>query len=57
MDAGERERQLAYWVGQLGGEQTVLELPADHGRPAEQSFRGAKVDLALGAELSKALRR
>ncbi|WP_421549518.1 amino acid adenylation domain-containing protein [Pseudomonas sp. QD4] len=56
MDAGERERQLAYWVGQLGGEQTVLELPADHGRPAEQSFRGAKVDLALGAELSKALR-
>ncbi|HBO2388208.1 condensation domain-containing protein, partial [Pseudomonas aeruginosa] len=27
MEAGERERQLAYWRQQLGGEQPVLELP------------------------------
>ncbi len=27
MEAGEKERQLAYWTGLLGGEQPVLELP------------------------------
>ncbi|WP_395607828.1 non-ribosomal peptide synthase/polyketide synthase [Pseudomonas sp. B22129] len=57
MEAGERERQLAYWTAQLGGEQTVLELPADHARPSEQSYRGAQLDLALGSELNRALKQ
>lgn len=43
MEAGERERQLAYWNKQLGGEQPVLELPTDYPRPAVQSFRGGKI--------------
>ncbi|MDD2116124.1 condensation domain-containing protein, partial [Pseudomonas asiatica] len=30
MEAGEQARQLAYWTGHLGDEQTVLELPLDH---------------------------
>ncbi|WP_032807376.1 condensation domain-containing protein, partial [Pseudomonas tolaasii] len=55
MDAGERERQLAYWVEQLGGEQPVLELPLDHPRPAVQSYRGARLDVPVPAALGKAL--
>ncbi|MHC8327941.1 non-ribosomal peptide synthetase [Pseudomonas sp. LB1P83] len=55
MDAGERERQLAYWVARLGGEQPVLELPLDHTRPAVQSYRGARLDLALDSNLSTQL--
>ncbi|WP_445179056.1 non-ribosomal peptide synthetase [Pseudomonas sp. McL0111] len=55
MDAGERQRQLDYWVAQLGGEQPVLELPLDHSRPAVQSYRGARQDLALEPALSTQL--
>ncbi len=55
MEAGERERQLQYWTRQLGGEQPVLELPTDRPRPAEQSYRGAQLDLVLDPQLGKAL--
>jgi amino acid adenylation domain-containing protein len=55
MDAGERERQLAYWAERLGGEASVLELPLDHVRPASQSFRGASLDISLPSALSKGL--
>ncbi len=37
------ERQLEYWKQKLSGAPQVLELPADHPRPAVQSFRGARV--------------
>ncbi|AKA23541.1 non-ribosomal peptide synthase/polyketide synthase [Pseudomonas chlororaphis] len=56
MDAGERERQLAYWVEQLGGEQPVLELPFDHPRPAVQSHRGARLGIALDPQLAMRLK-
>ncbi|MFR0676035.1 condensation domain-containing protein, partial [Enterobacterales bacterium AW_CKDN230030176-1A_HGKHYDSX7] len=56
MAAGERERQLAYWVEQLGGEQTVLALPLDRPRPAEQSYRGAQLDLHVPDALAASLR-
>ncbi len=56
MEAGERERQLAYWIGLLGGEQPVLELPFDRPRPAEQSFRGARLEFELGAERARRLK-
>ncbi|MEB6592693.1 condensation domain-containing protein, partial [Pseudomonas asiatica] len=55
MEAGERERQLAYWTTRLGGEQPVLELPLDRPRPALQSLRGARLDIELSAELGKGL--
>jgi amino acid adenylation domain-containing protein len=53
---------LAWWTGHLGGAPTVLDLPRDHPRPAEQSYAGefAAADLrpatdaairALAAEL------
>jgi non-ribosomal peptide synthetase component F len=50
--AGETlDRQLAYWKDRLGGAPAVLELPADHPRPALQSHRGASEPFELSGEL------
>ncbi|MDQ1592735.1 MAG: hypothetical protein QOG71_3362 [Pyrinomonadaceae bacterium] len=49
------ERQLAYWTRQLAGMPAALELPADHPRPAVQSYRGATRHFALPPNLSDAL--
>ncbi len=49
------EEQLAYWRGQLAGAPAVLELPADHARPAVQSFAGALYPFQLSRELSRQL--
>ncbi|MCF4994541.1 amino acid adenylation domain-containing protein [Pseudomonas syringae] len=57
LEAGERERQLAYWVKTLGGEQPVLELPIDYPRPAVQSLRGARLQLDFPAALGEALKQ
>ncbi len=56
MEAGEQERQLAYWTERLGSEHPVLELPFDHPRPAEQSLRGASLEVKLEAQLCRELR-
>lgn len=47
LDAGESERQLAYWRDQLGGEQPLLELPADNPRTGTTASRGAKLEFAI----------
>ena len=57
MDAGERERQLGYWLEQLAGEQPLLMLPLDHPRPAIQSYRGALLDIPLPEELRLGLKQ
>ncbi|EKT4465671.1 amino acid adenylation domain-containing protein [Pseudomonas putida] len=57
MEAGERERQLAYWTGQLGGPQPVLELPHDRPRPALASQQGARCEVRLPDDLLRALRQ
>jgi amino acid adenylation domain-containing protein/non-ribosomal peptide synthase protein (TIGR01720 family) len=57
MDAGERERQLTYWVSRLGGEQPLLELPSDRQRPNQQSHRGRRIGIPLPKELGEALQR
>lgn len=57
MEAGESERQLAYWQAQLGGEQPVLELPTDHPRPAVQSYRGANIAVTVPASLEHNLKQ
>lgn len=41
LDGPELKRQSAYWFQQLGGQLPVLELPTDHARPAQLSYRGA----------------
>ena len=56
MDAGERQRQLDYWVARLGGAQPVLELPIDRPRPAVLDTRGARLDIPLDPRLSLELR-
>ncbi|AHC83970.1 fusaricidin synthetase [Pseudomonas monteilii SB3101] len=56
LEAGEAQRQLAYWQAQLGSEQPVLSLPLDFERPAIPSQRGAVVRVDIGAEQAEALR-
>ncbi|MGN8278557.1 condensation domain-containing protein, partial [Pseudomonas sp. SMN5] len=57
MQAGELERQLAYWTERLGDGGEVLPLPTDRPRPAVQSYRGARLDLSLGRELTEGLKQ
>ncbi|MGA4638116.1 condensation domain-containing protein, partial [Pseudomonas solani] len=57
MDAGERDRQLAYWTSQLGGEQPVLELPLDHPRPAVSRHLGARLPFEIGSTLTTQLKQ
>ncbi|MCR4540237.1 condensation domain-containing protein, partial [Pseudomonas sp. 18.1.10] len=56
MEAGEKARQLGYWHELLGGTQPVLELPFDHPRPAQQSYRGARLDIALEPALAASVK-
>ncbi len=56
MEAGEQGRQLAYWKAQLGEHQPVLELPLDRPRPAQQSHRGARVQIPWPAGLEQRLK-
>jgi amino acid adenylation domain-containing protein len=48
--------QLAYWLAQLAGAPTVIDLPIDKPRPPVQTFRGAHHPLRLSAELSAQLK-
>jgi amino acid adenylation domain-containing protein/non-ribosomal peptide synthase protein (TIGR01720 family) len=49
------ERQLSYWKKQLADAPAALELPADHPRPAVQTYHGKCMNVALSRELSDAL--
>ena len=44
--------RLAYWKKHLIGAAPVLELPTDHPRPAQPSFRGAMHPFALSQQLT-----
>src|SRR6185295_6697241 len=48
--------QLAWWRQRLGGALPVLELPLDRPRPPLQTFPGARLPLAVPAELVDRLR-
>jgi amino acid adenylation domain-containing protein len=48
--------QTAYWKATLTGAPELLELPADHPRPARQSHAGAVAGLELDEELTAGLR-
>ncbi|QEY62655.1 amino acid adenylation domain-containing protein [Metapseudomonas lalkuanensis] len=56
LEAGEQERQLDYWKARLGSEHGLLELPADHPRPASPSYRGVRLAFAIEPELAERLR-
>ncbi|MFD4575725.1 amino acid adenylation domain-containing protein [Streptomyces sp. NPDC058417] len=48
--------QEEYWVRTLADAPTLLELPTDRPRPAEQSFDGGRVEFRLDADVTAALR-
>jgi natural product biosynthesis luciferase-like monooxygenase protein/amino acid adenylation domain-containing protein len=55
---GEKGRkELDFWVGQLGRELPVLELPTDHPRPAIMSSNGRAFFLKFPPELSETIRQ
>ncbi|HEX2190549.1 MAG TPA: amino acid adenylation domain-containing protein, partial [Longimicrobiaceae bacterium] len=50
------EAQAEYWTETLAGAPELLELPADHRRPAKQDFAGASVNVELDEALTAALK-
>ncbi|RSM90726.1 non-ribosomal peptide synthetase [Kibdelosporangium aridum] len=51
-DNGEWDRQAEFWLKQLDGVPTVLELPADRPRPSIQDPHGERITLDLGPNVS-----
>ncbi|MFJ7313617.1 non-ribosomal peptide synthase/polyketide synthase [Pseudomonas sp. NPDC098747] len=56
LEAGEQQRQLDYWLAQLGDEHPVLELPVDRPRPVLPSYRGRRHEQVVEAALVEQLR-
>lgn len=56
LQGAELAKQLAYWRNQLAGELPVLDWPADHARPAQETFRGVIRSWEVPARLVEALR-
>ncbi|KPY17506.1 Amino acid adenylation [Pseudomonas savastanoi pv. phaseolicola] len=55
--SGERlQHQAAYWRQALEGAPTLLTLPADRPRPAQQDFAGASLNVRLDGPLTAGLR-
>ena len=50
------ETQLTYWKQQLLGAPPLLELPADHPRPAVQTFHGAHYSILLARTVGDELK-
>ncbi|WFR73872.1 condensation domain-containing protein [Prescottella defluvii] len=48
-------KQARYWSAHLDGLPDQLDLPTDRPRPARQSYRGAKVDFTVPADVHRAL--
>ncbi len=48
--------QIDYWKNKLSGMAELLELPADHPRPAQQSYQGNHYEYNLAPELTQALK-
>ena len=49
-------KQAEYWKRALGGAPEVLQLPADHARPEQQSYSGAVARVVLDEEVTAGLR-
>ncbi|KAF9982301.1 hypothetical protein BGZ75_006327 [Mortierella antarctica] len=49
--------QSEYWRKTLAGVPVMIELPTDRPRPSHQSFTGARIPIALDAELTSSLKR
>ena len=56
LEAGEKDRQLAYWRDYLGTEHPVLELPADHPRRPVANYQAARHSFDLPPDVLSSLR-
>ncbi|MBF8667868.1 amino acid adenylation domain-containing protein [Pseudomonas putida] len=56
LEAGEQERQLAYWQARLGDDHSLLELPLDRTRQGRPSYRGARHEFLIAADVAERLR-
>ena len=57
MEAGEKERQLAYWQAELGDEYPVLQLPTDRSRRSDGYYHAARHQMVLPQPLVSGLRQ
>ncbi|MEM5292628.1 condensation domain-containing protein, partial [Paraburkholderia sabiae] len=56
--SGERlQKQAQYWRKALSGAPSMLALPTDRARPAQQSFAGASVPVVIDVDLTRDLKR
>ena len=49
--------QVEYWKNKLAGAQTILDLPADHPRPATHSWHGATEELIFDSQILAELKK
>jgi amino acid adenylation domain-containing protein len=56
LDAGEKDRQLAYWRDRLGDSHPVLLLPADHPRKPVANYQAARHSFDLPPDVVNTLR-
>jgi len=56
LEAGEQERQLAYWRAQLADAPAVLALPTDRPRPPAAVYQAHRLDIEIPDTLAQALR-
>ena len=56
LGGGALEREVRYWKEQLKGA-AVMDLPADHARPAVSTYRGGRERVEIDKKLSDDLRR
>jgi amino acid adenylation domain-containing protein len=57
LEAGEKDKQLAYWRGYLGNEDAVLTLPADNPRQPIANYRAARYSFDVPPDVLDGLRR
>jgi hypothetical protein len=57
LNGEELKRYIDYWRGQLSYPAPLLELPADHARPAQTIFNAASLPLQCDADTSVSLKR
>ncbi|RZT39144.1 non-ribosomal peptide synthetase [Cupriavidus agavae] len=56
LEAGERERQLAWWIDTLAGAPDVLALPTDRPRPAAAAYVAERCEIVVPDALAATLR-
>ncbi|KFX80418.1 Non-ribosomal peptide synthetase module, partial [Ralstonia solanacearum] len=57
LEGAELQRQGTYWEQALAGAPTLLSLPTDRARPAQQDYAGGSVEVVFDETLSAGLKR